>query len=204
MFRLYQMQNSGNCYKLRLAMKHLQIDFETVEIDILKGESRTSGFLQKNPNGKVPTLQTPQGEYLAESNAGLYYLAQETKLFPVDKLDRARVMQWLFFEQYSHEPYIAVARFWSVFVPDGRKLKAVEFPGWLEKGHMALAVMEQHLKARDWFVGETFSIADIALYAYTHKAEEAGFELHHYPVVGSWLERVSSLPSHVPMEWQPG
>ena len=203
MFTLYQMQTSGNCYKLRLAMAHLGIPFQVREVDILQGESRTDAFLQMNPNGKVPLLLTPEGEYLPESNAGLFYLAEGTKLFPEDRLVRARILQWLFFEQYSHEPYIAVARFWSVYVPGGREEKADMFPLWWEKGHQALAVMEQHLARQDWFAGRDFSIADISLYAYTHMAGDGGFELADYPHIRDWLTRVAALEKHVALEWSP-
>ena len=199
MYRLYAYPGSGNCYKLSLTLSLLGEAFETVHVDLLSGETRSAQFLARNPNGKVPVLELPDGEFLPESNAGLWYLAEGTPLSPADRLGRARVLQWMCFEQYSHEPNIAVARFWIKYL--GRPAdKEEELVRRQASGHVALAVMEQHLATRGFFVGEQFSIADIALYAYTHVADEGGFDLAAYPAVGAWLARVAAQPGHVPMD----
>lgn len=200
--RLYQMQDSGNCYKVRLAAHQLGQPLELVDVDILKGESRTEDFLKRNPNGRVPTLELDNGCSLPESNAILFWLAEGTALLPEDRFARAEALQWMFFEQYSHEPYIAVARFWHSIKPGGREEKAAMFPEWHRRGHEALAVMERHLSSHDWFAGGAYSIADIALYAYTHVAHEGDFDLAPYKAVNSWLARVASEPLHVPMNWR--
>lgn len=200
--RLYQMQDSGNCYKVRLAAHQLGQPLELVDVDILKGESRTEDFLKRNPNGRVPTLELDNGRSLPESNAILFWLAEGTALLPEDRFARAEALQWMFFEQYSHEPYIAVARFWHSIKPGGREEKAAMFPEWHRRGHEALAVMERHLSSHDWFAGGAYSIADIALYAYTHVAHEGDFDLAPYKAVNSWLARVASEPLHVPMNWR--
>jgi len=198
MYRLYAYPGSGNCYKLALTLSLLGEDFETVQVDLLSGETRSKAFLARNPNGKVPVLELPDGEFLPESNAGIWYLAEGTPLLPADRLGRARALQWMFFEQYSHEPYIAVARFWIKYL--GRPAdKEEELVRRQASGHDALAVMEGHLSRRAFFVGEQFTIADIALYAYTHVAAEGGFDLTAYPAVHAWLERVAGQPGHVPM-----
>ena len=198
MYRLYDYLPSGNGYKVRLLLHQLDIPFELIELDIVKGLTRTPGFLAKNPNGRIPTLEVEPGVFLPESNAILYYLAEGTPFFPTDRLARAQVVQWMCFEQYSHEPNIATVRFWvthGLLTPERRAL--------LEQktifGYAALGVMEQHLAARTFFVGERYSIADIALYAYTHVAAEGGFDLAPYPAIGSWLERVRRQPRHVPI-----
>lgn len=201
--RLCQMQDSGNCYKVRLAAHQLGRPLELVDVDILKGESRTEDFLKRNPNGRVPTLELDDGRTLPESNAILFWLAEGTALLPEDRFARAEALQWMFFEQYSHEPYIAVARFWHSIKPGGREEKAAMFPEWHRRGHEALAVMERHLAAHEWFAGGAYSIADIALYAYTHVAHEGAFDLTPYEAVNAWLARVQSQPRHVPMNWRP-
>ena len=201
--RLYQMQDSGNCYKVRLAAHQLGLKLELADVDILKGESRTGAFLKRNPNGRVPTLELDGGRTLPESNAILFWLAEGTPLLPGDRFARAQALQWMFFEQYSHEPYIAVARFWHSIKPGGREEKAAMFPEWHRRGHDALAVMEQHLSTHDWFAGGAYSVADIALYAYTHVAHEGGFDLAPYAAVNAWLARVQSQRLHVPMSWRP-
>ena len=201
--RLYQMQDSGNCYKVRLLAHQLGLPLELVDIDILKGESRTDDFLSLNPNGRVPTAEFEDGRTLAESNAIMFYLAEGTAMLPEDRMARAQALQWMFFEQYSHEPYIAVARFWHSIKPGGREEKAAMFPEWHRRGHDALAVMEQHLSTHDWFAGGAYSVADIALYAYTHVAHEGGFDLAPYAAVNAWLARVQSQRLHVPMSWRP-
>ena len=197
MLRLYDYFESGNTYKVRLLLHHLGIPFERVELDILKGETRTAEFLARNPNGRVPLVELEDGRTLAESNAILYYFAEGTDYLPNDRLARAQALQWMFFEQYSHEPYIAVVRFWC-FSGQAEKMKD-EIPAKMERGYQALDVMEKHLAERDFFAGGAYSIADIALYAYTHVAEEGRFDLGRYPAVRAWLERVAAQPGHVPI-----
>lgn len=198
MLRLYDYLSSGNGYKVRLLLTQLSIPFERVELDILKGETRTPEFLQKNLNGRIPVLQTADGEFLTESNAIMFYHAEGTPFLPHDRWERAQVLQWMFFEQYSHEPYIAVARFWLAFAPkDELEKKRHLVPEWHDKGNAALGVMETHLSKHEWFAGENYSIADIALYGYTHCAGEGGFTLSDYPAVSAWLKRVANQPGHI-------
>lgn len=203
MHTLFSMQNSGNCYKLRLTMAQLGIPFQIHDVDILKGETRTPEFLALNPNGKVPALKLDTGQVLAESNAILFFLAEGTNLLPSDRFCKSEMLQWMFFEQYSHEPYISVARFWLKLVKGGRELKAHMLDDWWERGYEALGVMERHLEAHDFFAAGRYSIADIALYAYTHVAEDGEFDLSDFPRVNAWMERVRSQPGHVPMDWRP-
>ena len=199
MLRLYDYLPSGNGYKVRLLLTQLGIPFERIEMDILKGETRTPEFLKKNPNGRIPVLQTEKGDYLAESNAILFYLAEGTAFFPVERFERARVLQWMCFEQYSHEPNIATVRFWlHTGLDDERRAM---LPMKRRLGHAALAVMDGHLRARRFFVGERYSIADIALFAYTHVAGEGGFDLEPHAAVRAWLDRVRAQPGHVPITW---
>lgn len=203
MHTLYSMQNSGNCYKLRLAMAQLGILFQIHDVDILKGESRTPEFLALNPNGKVPALRLETGELLAESNAILFFLAEGTALLPDNRFCKAEMLQWMFFEQYSHEPYIAVARFWLKLMKGGRELKRDMLDDWWERGYEALGVMERHLESHDFFAAGQYSIADIALYAYTHVAEDGEFDLSDFPGINAWMERVQNQPGHVAMDWRP-
>jgi glutathione S-transferase len=203
MHTLYSMQNSGNCYKLRLAMAQLGIPFEIHDVDILKGESRTPEFLALNPNGKVPALRLETGQLLSESNAILFFLAEDTPLMPEGKFCRAEVLQWMFFEQYSHEPYIAVARFWLKLMKGGRELKRDMLDDWWERGYEALGVMERHLETHDFFAASQYTIADIALYAYTHVAGDGEFDLSDFPRINSWMQRVQNQPGHVAMDWRP-
>lgn len=175
--KLYQMTDSGNCYKVRLAAAQVGRPLDLIDVDILQGESRTADFLAKNLNGRVPTLELDNGTYLPESNAALFYLAEGTPLISNDRLIRAQTLQWMFFEQYSHEPYIAVARFWKCIQPGGEDEKKHMFPEWHGRGYLALDVMERHLSDNMFFAGNSFSIADISLYAYTHVAHEGGFSL---------------------------
>lgn len=198
MLRLYDYLDSGNGYKVRLLLAKLGLAYELVELDILKGESRTPDFLAKNPNGRIPALALEDGTVIAESNAILYYLAEGTRYWPDERLARAQVLHWMFFEQYSHEPFIAVLRFWHRHGPMDEKRRALE-PEKRKGGEAALAVMERHLASRPFFVGTSMTIADIALYAYTHAAADGGFDLAAYPAVGAWLERVSTDAGHVPM-----
>ena len=198
MFRLYDFLPSGNGYKIRLLLTQLGIPFERIEIDILKGESRTLEFLTKNPNGRIPTLEIEPGKFLAESNAILFYLAEGTPFLSTDRWERAHVLQWMFFEQYSHEPNIATSRFWlQHFDLTEERRKALEQKR--ELGYAALTVMERHLSQHTFFVAERYSIADIALYAYTHVADEGGFDLNRFPAILSWLDRVRTQPKHIPI-----
>jgi len=198
MFTVYGMSDSGNCYKVKLALEQLALPYRWVEVDSARGETRSLKFLSMNANGKVPTLALEDGTFLPESNAILNYLAHGSRLLPSDRLDHARVLQWMFFEQYSHEPYVAVARSILRYQPSDSPRRA-ELPRLLERGNQALSVMEQHLSRAPFFVGGRYSIADIALYAYTHCAADGGFKLADFPAVSAWLERVKAQPRHVPM-----
>jgi glutathione S-transferase len=195
--RLYDCLMSGNGYKCRLVLAQLGIPYERIEVDILAGATRTPDFLVRNPNGRIPVLQLEDGTHLAESNAICWWLADGTPLLPDDKLGRAQVLQWMFFEQYSHEPNIATVRFWlhTAMTPE----RAAMLPVKRAAGEAALGVMERHLRDRAFFVGERYSIADVALYAYTHVAGEGGFDLAPYPAVRAWLARVAAQPGHVPI-----
>ncbi|MDZ4870639.1 MAG: Disulfide-bond oxidoreductase YfcG [Chroococcidiopsis cubana SAG 39.79] len=201
MLKLYDFLPSGNGYKVRLLLTQLGIPFERVEINILKGESRTPEFLKKNSNGRIPVLQLESGDFLAESNAILFYFSEDTEFLPADKLLRARVLQWLFFEQYSHEPNIATPRFWITELG-----KADEYREAIEQkrqaGYAALGVMEQHLTQQKFFVGDRYSIADIGLFAYTHVADEGGFDLSRFPAIQAWIERVKAQPNYIPITQQ--
>ena len=196
MLRLYDFLDSGNGYKVRLLLSMLGRRFELIELDILAGETRRPEFLAKNPNGRIPTLELEDGTHLAESNAILFYLAEGSAYLPGDRLARARVLQWMFFEQYSHEPNIATSRFWlkHLEIDDERRAQLEQKR---PAGHAALGVMEGHLGGREWFVGDGPTIADIALYAYTHVADEGGFDLAGYPAIRAWLDRVAAQPGHV-------
>tara|TARA_B100000287_G_scaffold331502_1_gene316370 strand:+ start:483 stop:1082 length:600 start_codon:yes stop_codon:yes gene_type:complete len=196
--RIYGDLRSGNCYKVRLVCAMLGFDYEWVPIDILSRETRTEHFRGINPNEKIPALELPDGRCLWESNAIINYLARDSELLPKDAYDLAKVQQWQFFEQYSHEPNIAVARFIAVYL--GRPQdKEAEYQSKQTGGHRALSVMNEELQRRKYFVGEAMTTADISLYAYTHVAEEGGFDLSSYPAVTAWLERVSRQPGHVSM-----
>ena len=199
MFTVYGESDSGNCYKVKLALEQLSLPYRWVEIDSTRGETRTQSFLSKNPNGKVPTLALEDGTFLPESNAILNYLAEGSRLLPSDRLGRARVLQWMFFEQYSHEPYIAVARSILRYLPPDSPRRA-ELPGLQERGNQALAVMEQHLQREPFFAAGRYTVADIALYAYTHCAADGGFDMARYGAVRAWLDRVKSQPRFVPLQ----
>lgn len=196
MYKLYDFLPSGNGYKVRLLLTQLQIPFELIELNILNQETRTFEFLQKNPNGKIPLLEIAPNEFISESNAILYYLSQETVYFPQDKYQQAQVMQWLFFEQYSHEPNIATPRFWLTELKQADKYRE-QIEQKRKLGYAALNVMEQHLKTHDFFVANQYMIADIGLYAYTHVAEEGGFELTKFPAILAWFKRIESQPGHI-------
>ena len=203
MLTLYSMRRSGNSYKARLALAQLRIAYRLVEIDILKGESHTPEFLMKNPNGKVPLLETAPGRFLAESNAILWYLAGGTQLAPDDAFERAEALQWMFFEQHSLEPNLGAAYFWLTLIKGGRDLQSHAIEDWMEEGHRALGVMDKHLALHDYFAADRYTIADIALYAYTHVAHECGYDLMGFPAVRAWLKRVASEPHHVAMNFNP-
>jgi len=201
--RLYDYFDSGNGYKARLALAQLAISYQLIEVDIDKGGTRTPEFLAMNPNGRIPLLALDNGAYLAESNAILCYLAEDSALMPKAALDRALVLQWLFFEQYNHEPNVATARYW---LRHGHLTPARE-PLFAQKrlaGYAALVVMDKHLATQDFFVAGRYSIADIALFAYTHVADQGGFDLHRFPSVTAWLDRVRAQPRHVPMVQEKG
>jgi glutathione S-transferase len=201
--RLYDYLESGNAYKVRLMLSLLGISFERVHLDILKGETQTPAFLAKNPNHRVPMLEWPDGRVLAESNAILFHFAEDTPWLPEDAFERAQVLQWMCFEQYSHEPFIAVLRFWTHAGKLGEHTEA-EIAAKRAGGLHALQVMEEHLRGREWFVGERCSIADFALFAYTHVAGEGGFDLSPFVHVSAWVDRVAGQPGHVPIDAQVG
>jgi glutathione S-transferase len=196
--KLYDFLESGNGYKVRLLLHQLDLPYERVELDVMNGASRTPEFLAINRNGRIPTLVLDDGTALAESDAILFYLAEGTAFLPPGRLERAQVLQWMFFEQYSHEPYIAVVRAWTHWPARAPKNRE-EWDARRERGCDALAVMEDHLHHRDFFAAGRYSIADIALYAYTHVAHEGGFDLAPYPAVLAWLARVKSQPRHIPI-----
>lgn len=204
-YTLYSMQPSGNCYKVRLLLHQLGVPFRLVDTNAGKGETRTAEFLAMNPNGRVPLLVLPDGRLLSESGAMLLYLAEGTRFLPDDRYARAIAHQWMFFEQYDHEPQIAVARSWlGPWYPERHgKATAEQIAGWHDKGNRALAVMEHRLAKHDWLAGDAYSVADIALYAYTHVAHEGGFDLGRFPGVTRWLARVAQTPGYVPLDWRP-
>ena len=198
MITVYGYSSSGNCHKLRLLLTQLHREFKWVEVDSTAGATRTPEYLAKNPNGKVPMVELDDGRILTESNAILYYFADGTPFFAGDAYQRAQAMSWMFFEQYSHEPYVAVARFIRGWTPLDSPRRA-DLPKLRERGHQALAVMEQHLAAHPWFSGEAYGIADIALFAYTVVADEGGFDLAPYPSLRDWLARVTHTPDFLPL-----
>jgi glutathione S-transferase len=202
MLRLYDYWESGNCYKVRLLLSQLGVPFERVHLDILKGETRTPEFVAKTANHRVPLVEWPDGRRLAESDAILWHLAEGTPFLPQDPWERAQVLQWMFFEQYSHEPYIAVVRFWH-FAGLVERNRAM-LPEKMERGYHALGVMENHLKSHSFFADGRYTIADIALYAYTHVADEGEFDLARFPRVLDWLDRVRSQPGYVKITDQVG
>ena len=199
MYTLYSMQRSGNSYKVRLVLARLGIPHRLVEVDILQGESRTPEFLAKNPNGRIPLLEVAPGRYISESNAILWFLAGGSALAPEDRIEHAEALQWMFFEQHSLEPNIGAAYFWLALIKGGRELQRHALDDWMENGYRALGVMEMHLAKHNFFVDGRFTIADIALYAYTHVADEGGFDLGAFPAVRAWLERVRAQPGHIPI-----
>jgi glutathione S-transferase len=195
---LYDSRVSGNCYKVRLLFAHLGISYERQEVDVVERSGRLELLGELNPGLRVPTLVLDDGRSLGESDAILWFFAEGTSYLPEDQFERAQVLQWMFFEQYSHEPNIAVVRFWSEFARV--KPSDTEVAAKLSGGYTALDAMERHLAGRRYFVAERYTIADIALYAYTHVADEGGFDLSRYPRIGGWLERVASEPGHVTID----
>ncbi|MGH8052318.1 MAG: glutathione S-transferase family protein [Stenotrophomonas sp.] len=195
---VYGMSTSGNCHKVRLLLEQLGTRYEWCEVDSAAGQTHTPEFLAMNPNGKVPLVRRNDGRVLTESNAILFWLAEGTPFLPTDGWQRAQALSWMFFEQYSHEPYIAVARFICGWTPMDSPRRD-ELPRLRERGHQALAVMEQHLTAHDWFTGPHYGIADIALHAYTAVAEDAGLALSGYPALQRWLQRVREQAGYTPM-----
>ncbi len=199
---LHEYAASGNCYKVRLTAAHAGIELDRREYDIMKGETRTPDFLANvNPNGRIPVLQAGD-RFIPESNAASFYLADGTALVPSDRFDRADMLRWMFFEQYSHEPNIATLRFWLRYVGldalSGMQREQIAVKR--KSGNEALKVMDERLAGREWLVGSAFSLADICLFAYTHVADEADFDLELYPNVIAWMERIMLLPKHVPMD----
>jgi glutathione S-transferase len=194
---LYNSQISGNCYKVRILLAHLGIPYERTEVDVVDRTNRAELLGDKNPALRVPTLVLDDGRAIGESGAILWYFGEGTRFVPEDRYERAQVLQWMFFEQYDHEPALAVVRFlvaYSGREPDPRLIEQRR-----KQGYQALAAMERHLDGRAFLVGETMTLADIALYAYTHVADEGGFSLDDYPATQTWLERVAAQPGHVPM-----
>jgi glutathione S-transferase len=199
-YTLYSMQRSGNCYKVRLALAQLGIPYDLVEIDILKGDTHTPDFLSKNPNGQVPLLKVASGRYLPESNAILWFLSENTPLLSNDPFERAAALQWMFFEQHALEPSVGAAYFWLCLVKGGRELQQHALEDWSEDGYRSLGLMEKHLSKHRFFAGENYSVADIALYSYTHIAHLCGFDLTDLPAIRGWLRRVEAQPGYVSMD----
>ena len=191
--KLYGDRASGNCYKVILAASMLGLDYDYVAVDILAGDTQQDDFLALNPNGKIPLLELPDGRCLSESNAIINFLAMDSELYPADNYQQARVLQWQFFEQYSHEPYIAVARFISKYLglPEERR---AEYEAKQLGGHRALSIMENELLKSTYICGENLTVADISLFAYTHVADEGGFDLANYPALQAWIERIKQQP----------
>lgn len=196
---LHEYAASGNCYKIRLTAAHLGIALERRAYDILQGETRSTAFLESvNANGRIPVLQVGD-DYLPESNAACFYLADGSDLIPADRFDRADMLRWMFWEQYNHEPNVATPRFWMTLIGEENltDLQRTLLPVKRAAGDEALTLMDEHLTQTPFFVAGRFSLADIALYAYTHVCEEGGFELHRYPALQAWIARVAALPGHV-------
>ena len=196
MYKLYDFLPSGNSYKVRLLLNLLGIPYRRVDVNILEGETRTSEFLAKNPNGKIPLLEIAGDRFLAESNAILYYLSQNTKYFSSNKYLQAQIMQWLYFEQYSHEPNIATSRYWISILQQPEKYRE-QLKQKHKLGNAALKVMDDHLSDRQFMIDNTYTIADIGLYGYTHVADEGGFNLNKYPAIKAWMKRIEAHPRHI-------
>jgi glutathione S-transferase len=198
--KLYDYAPSGNGYKVRLLLAHLGVAYERIEVDSNAGGTRTAEFLKMNRNGKIPTVVLDDGTVLPESNAILYYFAEGTPYLPEKRIDRAQALRWMFFEQYSHEPYIAVLRNWLHHLPSITPEQQARVPDLKARGNRALEVMDDHLGREPYFAAGRYTIADIALYAYTHVAGEGGFDLAAYPQVRAWLDRVRAQPGHVAID----
>ncbi|MEH6454635.1 MAG: glutathione S-transferase family protein [Psychromonas sp.] len=196
--QVYGDVNSGNCFKIKLLLSLLEIKHDWIEVDILQGETHSNDFLRKNPNGKIPTVELDDGRYLCESNAILGYFAENTDFMPTDLYQKAKVYEWLFFEQYSHEPFIAVARFIEKYlgIP---KQRQDEYHSLQPGGNKALNIMEKQLSQTAYIAGDQMTIADISLYAYTHVANEGGFDLNNYPAIQRWCEKIQSNPNYISM-----
>ena len=199
---LFDYLDSGNGFKVRLLLAQLGMKYQWTHVDIDQGLTRTPEVLKRNPNGRIPTLELDDGTHLFESNAIMWYLAEGSRFVPATQLGRAQVLQWMFFEQYSHEPYVATPRYICRHFPADHPRRA-ELPARLEKGHAALKVMEGHLATREFFVNDRYTIADIALYAYTHVAPDGGLDLTPYTHVRAWLERVAAQPGYIPLLARP-
>jgi glutathione S-transferase len=202
MLTLYDFLFSGNGYRVRLALRELGIPFEYREVDILKGEAQEPWFLAKNPAGQIPLLELEDGTCIPESSAILFYLAEETRLLPADKLQRARVLQWLCFEQTNVDGVISRARFRRKF-PDVIATRPEELEAWLRDGSRTLRVLDEHLRSRAFMVGESLSIADFALYSYVHRAEDGGFDLTPFAALRRWFERIEARPRHIQIDVVP-
>jgi len=199
MYRLYDYLPSGNGYKVRLVLKQLHIDYELIEIDILRGESRTPQFLAKNANGRIPLLEVADRSYLSESHAIIAFLAEGSQLIPTDAFERARMWQWMCFEQYNLEPNIGTARLWVSLLHKTRAELGDKLIEKKKSGYAALDILEAGLQGREYLVGNRYSLADISLYAYTHVAHEGGFDLAPYPNVRAWCERIAAQPGWAPI-----
>jgi glutathione S-transferase len=198
---LHEYAASGNCYKVRLTAAIVGKHLERREYDIMKGETRTPQFLMEvNPNGRIPVLQVDH-RFIPESNASCYFIADGSTLIPTDGFDHADMLRWMFWEQYNHEPNVATLRFWKDHIGHANLTEAQkhQIPSKREAGEAALKLMDKHLEARDWFVASHMTLADVCLFPYTHVAHEAGFEMHLYPRIGNWLERVKGQPHYIPM-----
>jgi glutathione S-transferase len=202
MLTLYDYLDSGNGFKIRLLLSQLTLQYRWVERDIMAGATRTPDFLARNPNGSIPVIETDDGMCLAESNAILWYLADGTVFVPHERMARAQVLQWMFFEQYSHEPYVATPRFIVRHLPQSSPRRA-ELPHRLARGKAALTILDNHLSGRQFMVAETYTIADIALYAYTHVAGEATLDLAPFRHLNAWLKRVADQPYYIPITFRP-
>jgi glutathione S-transferase len=204
MYTLYSMQRSANSYKARLALNWIEARFDLVDVDVLAGENRTPNYLALNPAGQVPILALPDGRLLPESGAILHYLAEGTPLLPDERFARAEVLRWMFFEQHAHDPFIGQARYWLSLVRGGRELKQNLIEEWEDRGYEALRVMDAHLGGNAFFAGEQPTLADLALYANTHAAGDAGFALDPFGNVRDWIGRMEGQARHVGIDWRPG
>jgi glutathione S-transferase len=199
MTTLYATLGSGNCFKPFLLMNQLNIPFRTIAVDVLKGETRKAAYLAINPNGTVPYLKLDDGRGIGESNAMLWYLAEGSQLIPQDAYSRAKMLQWMFFEQSSLEPFISPARFFISILPDGQKGREKDIAAWQERGRKGLTLLDAHLRDSKFIVGDRYTIADIGVFGYTHVADEGGFDFANYPAVKDWIKRVEDTDGYVPL-----